>query len=250
MISPLLKLSCLTTQLTNTWTNVHHLLIILAASLFTLTPSFAADPKPKVTAGNPAREIAALGGHVFKSSKTGKVTEITLNGSARLSDEDLVHLSGYKSLTDLSLEGTTVSGSGLIHLANLGKLEWLNLWQTNVGDKGLAHLPALKSLKYLPVGNTRITDAGLNHLKGIQGLLYLGLRNTAITDDGVAKLIALPALKEINRRNTRVTDDCIASLGRIKTLQKVWLGETRVTAKGRSRLRSALPRCEIDLTEE
>ncbi|MFP6884349.1 MAG: hypothetical protein VCA40_07935, partial [Roseibacillus sp.] len=78
----------------------------------------------------------------------------------------------------------------------------------------------------------------------------LGLRNTAVTDAGVAKLIALPALKEINLRNTRVTDDCIASLVRIKTLQKVWLGETRVTAKGRSRLRSTLPRCEIDLTEE
>ena len=63
-------------------------------------------------------------------------------------------------------------------------------------------------------------------------------------------LINLATPKEINLRNTRVTDDCIASLVRIKTLQKVWLGETRVTAKGRSRLRSALPRCEIDLTEE
>ena len=250
MISPLLKLSCLIAQFANTLINVHPSLIILAASLFTLTQSFAADSKPKANTRDPDREIAALGGHVFKSTKTGKVIEITLNGSARFSDEDLVHLSGYKSLTDLSLEGTAVSGSGLAHLAQLRKLEWLNLWQTNVDDKGLAQLTNLKSLKYLPVGSTRITDAGLDHLKGIQGLLYLGLRNTAVTDAGVAKLIALPALKEINLRNTRVTDDCIASLVRIKTLQKVWLGETRVTAKGRSRLRSALPRCEIDLTEE
>ena len=250
MSPPRLKLPCLTAQSTNTWTTVHPLLIILTASLLTLTPSFAADSKPKTKAGDPAREIAALGGHVFKNATTGKVTEITLNKSATLSDEDLVHISGYQSLTDLSLEGTAVNGSGLVHLAHLGKLEWLNLWQTNIDDKGLAHLPALKSLKYLPIGKTRITDAGLDHLKAMHGLIYLGLRDTAVTDEGVVKLITLPALEEINLRNTRVTDNCIASLVRIKTLQKIWLGETKVTVRGRSRLRSALPRCEIDLTEK
>ncbi len=244
------KLSCLPPQLTNTRPRVHFLLIILFASLFTVTQSFAADAGPEVKTRDPASEIEALGGHIFKSPRTGKVIEVRLNGSAKLSDEDLVHVSGYKSLTDLSLEGTMLTGSGLVHLAQLQKLEWLNLWQTNLDDKGLAQLTNLKSLKHLPIGSTRITDAGLDHLKGIKGLLYLGLRNTGVTDDGVAKLTALRVLKEINLRNTRVTDKCIASLVRIKTLEKVWLGETKVTARGRTRLRIALPRCVIDLTEK
>ena len=250
MIPSHFKLSCLPLQLTDTCPRVHFLLIILFASLLTVTQSFGADAGSEVKTRNPASEIEALGGHIFKSPKTGKVIEVKLNGSAKLSDEDLVHVSGYKSLTDLSLEGTTVTGSGLVHLAQLRKLEWLNLWQTNLDDKGLAQLTNLKSLRHLPIGSTRITDAGLDHLKEIEGLLYLGLRDTGVTDDGVAKLITLPALKEINLRNTRVTDKCIASLVRIKTLQKVWLGETKVTAKGRIRLRSTLPQCVIDLTEE
>jgi len=242
--------SCVTLQLTNTSPVVRSLVLSLSASLFALAYSSGADTGPGVKTTDPAREIAALGGHLFKSPKTGKVISVNLNRSARLSDEDLIHVSGYKSLTDLSLEGTTVTGSGLVHLAPLRKLEWLNLWQTNLDDKGLAQLTNLKSLKHLPIGSTRITDAGLDHLKEIQGLLYLGLRNTAVTDEGVAKLITLPALKEINLRNTPVTDKCIASLIRIKTLQKVWLGETKVTARGRTRLRAALPHCMIDLTGE
>ena len=223
-------------------------LLALITSLPALPLLSAADSGIENEPGNPAQEIENLGGQLFKSPQSGKVVEISLNGSRNLTDEDLIHLNTYRFLTDLSLERTAVTGSGFIQLAKLGKLEWLNLWQTQIDDKALARLAGLKSLKHLPIGSTRITNAGLEHLRKMPNLVYLGLRNTGISDAGAAKLVALPVLQELNLRNTGVTDQCIESLLRIKTLQKVWLGETAVSAMGLKRLRLGLPRCKIDLT--
>ena len=223
-------------------------LIALISSLSAFPLLSAKDSGIENEPGNPAREIENLGGHLFKSPQSGKVVEISLNGARNLTDEDLIHLSSYRFLTDLSLERTTITGSGFVHLAKLEKLEWLNLWQTQVDDRALARIAGLKSLKHLPIGSTRITDAGLKHLRKMPNLIYLGLRDTGITDAGAVNLVALPALQELNLRNTGVTDKCIDSLLRIKTLQKLWLGETAISAMGFKRLRSGLPRCKIDLT--
>jgi Leucine-rich repeat (LRR) protein len=213
-------------------------------------PVRAKEAEPPAHSLPPEKEIAALGGSVFREAKTKLVIEVKLNGSANLQDDDLKLVASFKNLTDLSLEGTSLTGAGLAHLSKLKKLEWLNLWQTEVDDKGMAHLAGLPSLQFLPIGGTKITNAGLEHLKGLPLLIYLGLRDTAISDAGVAKLTALPALRELNLRNTKITDGCIVSLGKIRALRKVWLGETKVTKKGLAQLRAALPRCEIDLTTD
>lgn len=217
-------------------------------SVFFPLSGWAKDAEKTIAPASPEQEIVALGGHVFRDPKSKEVIEVKLNDSDKLSDADLKLVTGYESLTDLSLENTAVTGTGLVHLARLKKIEWLNLWQTRIDDKGLAHLADLPSLKFLPIGGTKITDAGLAHLKGLPLLNYLGLRNTAITDAGVATLTALPALKELNLRNTKITNDCIASLSKIRSLRKVWLGETNVTKQGIAQLRTALPRCEINRT--
>ncbi|NIP93495.1 MAG: hypothetical protein GWO24_08590, partial [Akkermansiaceae bacterium] len=172
----------------------------------------AKDAQPGGEKADPEKEIAALGGHLFRDPRSNKVVEVKLNESEKLSDADLVQVAGFIALTDLSLENTAVTGEGLAHLAKLTKLEWLNLWNTRVDDTGLAHLAGLRALQFLPVGRTRITDKGLAHLKDLPKLTYLGLRDTAVTDAGVAHLATLPALQELNLRGTRVGDECIPVL--------------------------------------
>jgi len=223
---------------------------LVLTSIALAGPAEAKDAESPAPSIPPEKAIAALGGTVFREAQTKMVIEVKLNGSANLQDDDLKLVASFKHLTDLSLEGTSLTGAGLVHLSKLKKLEWLNLWQTNVDDKGMAHLAGLSSLQFLPVGGTKISNAGLEHLKDLPLLIYLGLRDTAISDAGVAKLTALPVLKELNLRNTRITDGCIVSLGKIRSLRKVWLGETKVTKKGLAQLRTALPRCEIELTTD
>ena len=77
------------------WNSVHKpftapaLALTLAFVLLPLNGGIAKDDKGQEKA-DPAQEIAALGGHLFKSAKTGKVVEMKLNGSAKLSDDDLI----------------------------------------------------------------------------------------------------------------------------------------------------------------
>ena len=95
------------------------------------------------------RLIEDLGATVVTNALTGKVSEIRINGSRTLRDPDLAILNSYKLLTDLSLEGTSINGSGFAALTKLSKIEWLNLWDTKITDLGLTEIARLKSLNLL-----------------------------------------------------------------------------------------------------
>lgn len=84
--------------------------------------------------------LKAIDAIVYQNLKSKRVIEVKLNGNKKLKNADLVHLSGFSAMTDLSIEETKITSEGLKHLIGLKKLEWLNLWNTGVDDKGLAHL--------------------------------------------------------------------------------------------------------------
>ena len=193
--------------------------------------------------------IEKLGGLVYREPKQRAVVEVKVNGIKTWTDQKMNLLKAFPELTDISLEGTPITGKGLAPLSALPKLEWINLWETTIDDAGLTHLKNLKALQALPIGRTKITDVGLVHLKDLSNLSYLGLRETAVTDEGVKQLARLPALTEINLRGTRVTDACIDSLLKLGKLQKVWLGNTKVTADGVARLKNARPGLVVELTK-
>lgn len=88
-------------------------------------------------------------------------------------------------------------------------------------DAGLAHLHELTSLKRLALDNPIITDAGLAHLQGLTSLQVLDLENSQVTDAGLAHLHGLTGLKWL------------------------WLHNTQVTNMGLTKLRKALPNCNI-----
>ncbi|HVX13663.1 MAG TPA: hypothetical protein VHC22_20940 [Pirellulales bacterium] len=90
-----------------------------------------------------------------------------------------------------------------------------------ITDDVLVHLKALPKLRSLQLGNTPITDAHLVHLHGLTELRSLDLTATQITDAGLAHLEGLRSLENLSLDFTQVTDD------------------------GVTRLREALPNCEI-----
>ena len=100
--------------------------------------------------------VESLGGTVVTNPLTGTVSEIRMNHSRTIRDVDLAVLNKYESLTDLSLEGTSIEGTGLSALTKLKTIEWLNLWDTRITDKGLREIARLKSLTHLPIGRTAI----------------------------------------------------------------------------------------------
>ena len=216
-------------------------------ALSTLLVLFSISTGKVMSKDQEKHTVESLGGTVVTNPLTGTVSEIRMNQCMTLRDRDLAILNTYELLTDLSLEGTSINGTGFSTLTKLKNVQWLNLWDTKITDEGLREIARLKSLTHLPIGRTEITDAGIQHLSGMPNLLYLGLRGTKISNHGIRTLCSLPKLIELNLRNTRITDKCIKHLTGIRSLRKVWLGETGITPKGIEQLRRASPNCEINL---
>src|SRR5262249_13797928 len=62
-----------------------------------------------------------------------EITTVNLRGS-RLTDAELVHLSGLQNLKSLDLSGTKVTDAGMAQLAKLTNLEHLDLASTEITD--------------------------------------------------------------------------------------------------------------------
>ncbi len=92
-------------------------------------------------------KIKSLGITIFTDKKTGSVTEVLGNGNNKVSDSDLILISNFKEITDLSLERTQITDAGMFHLSALNKLEWLNLYKTKIGNAGLEQLSKINSHK-------------------------------------------------------------------------------------------------------
>jgi hypothetical protein len=89
------------------------------------------------------------------------------------------------SLQRLWLSTCRLTDADLVHLTGLTKLKELNLSYNSVTDQGLTHLTALTGLELLHLDGTRVTDAGLGQLEPLTNLRVLTVTGTKVTDQGV-----------------------------------------------------------------
>jgi hypothetical protein len=105
----------------------------------------------------------------------------------------IVPLFGHRAFYEVravDLDETKVTDADLVHLTGLTKLDLLRLSHTQITDAGLVHLTGLSSLKTLSLSYTQVTDAGLVHLVGLKELKELVLVSTRVTDEGIGRLKA------------------------------------------------------------
>ena len=120
-------------------------------------------------------------------NSAGEVVDV-ITISNDVTDMELVHLKGLRSLQWLDLSHTKVTDAGLVQLKRLTQLERLILDGTQVTDVGLVHLESLTKLELLDLSGTEVTDAGLVHLLHLNKLKTLGLFETKVTERGVREL--------------------------------------------------------------
>jgi hypothetical protein len=106
----------------------------------------------------------------------------------RVTDADLVHLSGLPHLQELDLTRTRITGVGLVSIKDSTALRRLYLTDTKVDDSSIAHLKGMKALALIGLSGTRITDASLDHLRELTELKQVFCLGTGVTDAGVEKL--------------------------------------------------------------
>jgi hypothetical protein len=89
---------------------------------------------------------------------------LNLCAAPEITNADLIQLTAFPDLEDLTLKQTTISSAGLEHLRGLSHLHTLDISNTKVTDDGLRHLTALKFLKHLKLFGTKTTKAGVADL--------------------------------------------------------------------------------------
>jgi hypothetical protein len=95
-----------------------------------------------------------------------------------------------------------------------------------------------------------VSDRLLAWLGECPNLTRLWATHGNLTDEGLAHLAALPRLTVLNLSDNGLTDAGLGHLARLTTLREIYLLDSAVTAEGVTRLRAALPGCEIVYLEK
>ena len=119
-------------------------------------------------------------------------------GYARITDDQLVHISVLRGLRVLDLGSTLVTDAGMQHLIGLKELNELDLWGTPLTDVGVATIGALTSIENLNLAEMQVSDLGLIHLEKLTMLDTLILRGTKVRGPGLVHLFGLQDLDYVD----------------------------------------------------
>ena len=172
--------------------------------------------------GNPASEVAELGGEVLRDP-AGAIVEISL-ARTDATDQLIAQLAQIKTLRRLDLSFTYVTDRGIESLQQLPHLEELTLDTAEFNtDAALGYLRANKSLRKLVLRGTDVTDVGMPHVATLAELRTLDLSHTMLGDVGIESLPALTRLEELNLGGSRVSGINLHMLKLLPNLRKLSL---------------------------
>jgi hypothetical protein len=190
--------------------------------------------KPKITDAG-VKHLANLTS--LKSLELLQVPELT--------DATLAHLAGLTSLEEITLSGTSITGSGLVHLARLGKLKSLIVPNSALNDAALANLGRLTGLQRLYIGGGTYTDTGVASLSSLTGLTKLGMSSDGCTDACLASLSGLTNLETLQIDGPQVADTWLDRMAAMKSLRDVMIGRAQVSDEAIARLHRSRPEVQI-----
>ncbi len=131
--------------------------------------------------------------------------KLALAGECKITDESIECLRSLSSIEEISLHGTSLTGSNLRYLQDLHHLVKLELGASKLNDVALKTISNLQHLEHLEIGSTEVTDAGMESVAKLKNLRHLSIRDTAISDAGLAKLQTLTRLRFLRLRDTKIT---------------------------------------------
>jgi hypothetical protein len=208
------------------------------------------------------------------------IEELNLYFAEQISDESMAIVKAWKHLKRLNLRGTRITDSTLEFLSGVLTLEALDIGWAQITDTGLDHLVPLTNLRWLTMGGNKLTGTSLQFLRQMPQIEYLdlggaqrtdsGLWSLSLTDAGMQAIAQVTELRELRLAGTGVTsrnlevlkplvklrrvslqgcrrlrDDAATVLSGFKQLRILDVKDSGLSEQGVSRLRSALPDCQV-----
>ena len=199
------------------------------------------DTKPSAATEEAiAAWVMKMGGKA--TVREGAVREVDLSRTP-VTDAQLQHLGGLRSIESLNLDTTEVGDGGVSAIARLGSLRSLNLSHTMTSDKALPVIAKLQQLESLAVGHTLVQGAALSALAGMPALRELSLSGCEVGDDAMEALAAAKSITILDLSYTDVTDAGFARVASMAALQELDLTATEIGDAGLKSL-AALPKLE------
>jgi F-box/leucine-rich repeat protein 14 len=182
-----------------------------------------------------------------------KLEYLSMSSTENVDSVGFGYLSSLRTLKGLGLGLSPINDDGLQHIGELTQLEFLDLTGAKVGDRGVSFLQNLRALQSLALVSTRVTDLSMSVIGSLPALQKLDIRGCNVTDRGLAALGKSRSLRRLVAFPTdygggKITDAGLMHLKTVTTLEYVNVARNQVTPAGASALLSALPNCEVELT--
>jgi hypothetical protein len=146
-----------------------------------------------------------------------------------LNDDQVRPLAHFRSIEEICLGRTGITGRVFEDFRTLHQLRVLILEETQFDDAGLLRLEECVWMQRLDLSFTQVTGPGLWAIHNMTALRELSLYGTAVADRDLAVLERIPGLRNLNLGLTGVTGACAVHLRHLHALEVLNLGGTKIT---------------------
>ncbi len=153
-----------------------------------------------------------------------------------VSDAGMKFLANARTLKDLTLAHTNVSGSGLQHLAN-SPLARLSLQSRSVKADALAELSKLAGLEELELQCQDITLGSLPILGSLKKMTSLVAFRTPVGKGGLESLRGLSQLRKLILSSSEIDDESIDAINSLSGLEEVEFATASITNEGLKKIK-------------
>lgn len=189
-----------------------------------------------------------IGGDSVAAAVSSLPLEVLSLRSTPLSDAGLQEIGKIKTLQELNVSNTQVTGAGFRALKGLTLVK-LNASLTQFGVDGLVNIRGMRSLEELYLHAAAIVEQPKAKVfTTMPNLRILNLAANQISGPGMHQLFkGLKTLEELHLHNTKVNDFGLSALITCRNLKLVNVGATSCTPDGARKLKMHLPECVVAL---
>jgi len=173
---------------------------------------------------DPGKIVQAAGGVI----NNGKVDFSYVKLDNKKLQEIAVALGKVKNVSELILEGTSISDGASGILIDIPWLRSLDLSRTSITDAEVENLLKLKDLEYLYLVNTKLTDKALKSIAGLKRLIGLDLSGTDVKGEGFVSFADHECLSTLFLNRTSITSEGASLIAAIKPLRRLIVPFTKL----------------------